>query len=177
MSDINVISRTQKIIVDAASSSVSVINIGPQGPPGVSGISASLSSYTVGGGTATTQPTFSGSPMFTGSYLALGQLVYFQIDVEFDNITSFGTGQYYVTLPSNSAIDFTTRNGQLLDTSSGNRYGIAGHGTAGSDRIYLYYTGSSGHDEIFDHNSPVVLQIVDNFDISGWYVANSNNNN
>lgn len=31
MSDINVISRTQKIIVDAASSSVSVINAGPQG--------------------------------------------------------------------------------------------------------------------------------------------------
>ena len=37
MSDINVVSRTQKIIVDAASSSVSVINAGPQGPQGLNG--------------------------------------------------------------------------------------------------------------------------------------------
>lgn len=34
MSDINVVSKTQKILVDVASSSVSVINAGPQGPPG-----------------------------------------------------------------------------------------------------------------------------------------------
>jgi hypothetical protein len=34
MSDIKVISRTQKIIVNPATSSVSVINAGPQGPPG-----------------------------------------------------------------------------------------------------------------------------------------------
>lgn len=34
MSDINVISKMQKIIVDAASSSVSVFNVGPQGPAG-----------------------------------------------------------------------------------------------------------------------------------------------
>jgi hypothetical protein len=37
MSDINVISKTQKIIVDAASSTASVINVGPQGPSGVNG--------------------------------------------------------------------------------------------------------------------------------------------
>lgn len=37
MSDINVISKMQKIIVDAASSSVSVINIGPQGATGLTG--------------------------------------------------------------------------------------------------------------------------------------------
>jgi hypothetical protein len=37
MSDINVISKMQKIIVDAASSSVSVINIGPVGPTGAQG--------------------------------------------------------------------------------------------------------------------------------------------
>jgi len=36
MSDITVVSRTQKIIVDMSTGSVSVINAGPQGPPGFS---------------------------------------------------------------------------------------------------------------------------------------------
>jgi hypothetical protein len=37
MSEINVISKTQRIVVDPFSSSVSVINAGPQGPQGVVG--------------------------------------------------------------------------------------------------------------------------------------------
>lgn len=37
MTDINVVSKTQKIIVDPASSSVSVINAGPIGPGGSDG--------------------------------------------------------------------------------------------------------------------------------------------
>jgi len=41
MSDINVISRVQKIIVDAASSSVSVVNTGPPGPRGYTGATGS----------------------------------------------------------------------------------------------------------------------------------------
>jgi hypothetical protein len=177
MSDINVISRMQKVIVDAASSSVSVINIGPQGPPGLNGVPASVSSYTVSGGTTGTQPTFTGNPMFNGTYVLLGQLVYFQVTVEFDNITSFGTGQYYVSLPTTSLFKFSTRNGQLTDTSSGNRYGIVGSVLADSDQLLLRYTGSNGHDEIFDYNSPIVLQTVDDFQISGWYITAAQNNN
>lgn len=38
MSEINVISRTQTIIVDPASSSVAVINAGPMGPAGPPGV-------------------------------------------------------------------------------------------------------------------------------------------
>lgn len=38
MSQINVVSRTQRIIVDPASSGVSVINVGPQGPGGPIGV-------------------------------------------------------------------------------------------------------------------------------------------
>lgn len=36
MSDINVVSRTQRIHVDMAASSASVTNAGPQGPSGIS---------------------------------------------------------------------------------------------------------------------------------------------
>ncbi len=171
MSDINVISRMQKIIVDAASNSVSVINIGPQGP----GFWQNGVLYTVGGGTTGTQPTFSGTPLFTGYYIQQGQLIYFQINVLFTNITSFGTGQYYLTLPFNTAFGFMTRNGCLHDSSTSKQYSIGGHANAGSNTMYLSYVGSNGHDEEFDHNSPVSLQTVDSFHISGTYLKQINN--
>ena len=43
MSEINVINRTQKIIVDPASSSVAIINAGPVGPGGPIGINPNWS--------------------------------------------------------------------------------------------------------------------------------------
>ena len=172
MSDINVISRMQKIIVDAASNSVSVINIGPQGP----GFWQNGVPYTVSGGTLNgTQPTFSGAPMFTGYKVQMGQLVYFQINVEFDNITSFGTGQYYLTIPYNTLKSFMTRSGCLTDVSTNKQYGIAGHVEAGSNIMKLSYTGSNGHDIAFDKSSPVNLAIQDDFHISGWYLKQNNN--
>lgn len=42
MSDINIVQKTQRLIIDMPSRSVSIINAGPQGPPGpISGISQS----------------------------------------------------------------------------------------------------------------------------------------
>lgn len=170
MSDINVISRMQKIIVDAASNSVSIINIGPQGP----GFWQNGVTYTVSGGASETQPTFSGAPLFSGKYIQLGQLIYFEINVLFTNITSFGTGQYYLTIPFDTESGFMTRSGCLHDASTSKQYSIAGHADSNSNTIYLSYTGSNGHDEPFDHNSPVSLTTSDSFHISGWYLKVNN---
>lgn len=61
MSEIKVISQSQKIVVDSSSNSISIINTGPIGPPGpgvsqnVDGGSASetfLSGYDIDGGNA-----------------------------------------------------------------------------------------------------------------------------
>lgn len=52
MTDINVVSRTQHIIVDPASNSVSVTNSGPPGPggaPGVSGVASATTTTDTGG--------------------------------------------------------------------------------------------------------------------------------
>lgn len=171
MSDINVISRMQKIIVDAASNSVSVINIGPQGP----GLWQNGITYAVSGGSSGTQPTFSGSPLFTGKYIQFGQLIYFQVNVLFTNITSFGTGQYYLTIPFQTESGFMTRNGCLHDASASKQYSIGGHVNANSNMLYLTYIGSNGHDTEFDYNSPVVLTTADSFHISGWYLKVNNN--
>lgn len=147
---------------------------GPQGPQGEQGIPGdgyvSETTYTVGGGTTGTQPTFNGTPLFSGSYIELGAVVYFRVEVDMDNITSFGSGQYYITLPKTSKYATIVRNGHIHDQSTGNDYGISGEVDAGSSQMLLHYTGTNGQDLDFDYNSPVTLSTDDHFHISGTYI-------
>ena len=125
--------------------------------------------FVVLGGTDGTQPTFSSAPLFTGSYTKIGNMCFFQIDVEFDNITSFGTGQYYVKLPFVSRHNYLLSNGCLHDPSAGDEYAILGHVLAGSDTLTLLSTASNGKQVPFTHNVPVNLDVADNFHIAGTY--------
>jgi hypothetical protein len=128
-------------------------------------------SFTVAGGTTGTQPTFTGAPLFSGSYVKVGKLVHFQIQVDMDNITNFGTGQYYVDLPFTAKYGYQVKEGCLHDISTSNQYAIGGHVAAGADRLFLTYTNSNGQDSVFDHDSPVTLNVADNFHISGTYIT------
>jgi hypothetical protein len=130
-------------------------------------------SFTVNGGSLGTMPTFNGAPLFTGSYVKHGPLVHFQIQVDMDNILTFGTGQYYVDLPFDSKYAYQLKDGCLHHISTGNQYAIGGHVAAGTNRLFLTYIGSNGQDEVFDHNSPVTLATADNFHVSGSYIATS----
>lgn len=121
------------------------------------------------GGTDGTQPTFSGDPLITGSYVRFGPLCHFQIDVDFDNITSFGSGQYYLTLPFNSEHAFLVRDGCLHDISGNDQYAITGHCDAGSNVLELLSVASNGRDVPFTYNVPVTLDVADNFHIAGTY--------
>ena len=121
------------------------------------------------GGTDGTQPTFSGDPLITGSYVRFGPLCHFQIDVDFDNITSFGSGQYYLTLPFNAEHAFLVRDGCLHDISGNDQYAITGHCDAGSNVLELLSVASNGRDVPFTYNVPVTLAVADNFHIAGTY--------
>jgi hypothetical protein len=88
-----------------------------------------------------------------------------------DNITNFGTGQYYVDLPFDAKYGYQVKEGCLHDISTSNQFAIGGHVAAGTNRLYLTYTGSNGQDEMFDFNSPVTLAVEDNFHISGNYIT------
>lgn len=142
---------------------------GEQGPAGESGVS-DIATYIVGGGTDGTQPTFNGDPLFIGESLVIGDLVHFTVNVDFDNITSFGTGQYYVTLPFNARDEYYFRSGHLHDDSSNKSYGISGNVAAGSSQLNLYYTASNGQDEEFTSSTPITLTVADDFHISGTYL-------
>ena len=120
------------------------------------------------GGTSGTQPIFDG-PVFTAEYTRFGDMVHFAYSVDFDNITSFGTGQYFMTLPYDARRAHTFNGGALYDDSSGNIYSIIGIVTAGSNQMDLYYLKSNGETEPFKHNKPITLTTADNFDITGIY--------
>jgi hypothetical protein len=102
MTDVTVAMSTAVVTVDETSATVNVVGA-TFATVSVEQVVAPEVPFTVGGGTSGNQPTFSGSPLFSGSYILLDRLVHFRINVEMTNITNFGTGQYYVTLPFNSA--------------------------------------------------------------------------
>jgi hypothetical protein len=125
--------------------------------------------FTVEGGTLGTQPTFTGAPLFTGSYTKLGNLVHFQLDVDMDNITSFGTGQYYVTLPFPAEHNYQFSDGCLHDISASDQYSVMGHVVAGSSELRLLSVASNGRHVPFTHTVPVTLSTADNFHLAGTY--------
>jgi hypothetical protein len=130
--------------------------------------------FTVFGGTAGTQPTFNGDPKFTGTFIKTGALVHFEVYVEMSNITSFGTGQYYVDLPFVSKNSHQFGSGCLHDESTGVEYPIFGHVQSGESRLWLQSLDSQGNSSYnvdFTYNRPITLATADRFHISGSYIA------
>lgn len=147
---------------------------GPQGETGEAGQDATLgieTSFVVNGGTLETQPIFDGDPLFSGSYIKNEKLVHFQIQVDMDNITSFGTGQYYVDLPFTAKHSYIFRDACLHDVSMPRQYQLSGHVLAGESRMTLWYPGAGTQDQPFDYNSPALLTINDSFHIAGTYIC------
>ena len=125
--------------------------------------------FTVVGGTLGTQPTFTGAPLFTGSYTKLGNLVHFQIDVDMDNITSFGTGQYFINLPFPAEHNYQFSDGCLHDISASDQYSVMGHVVAGASQLRLLSVASNGRHVAFTASVPVNLNVADNFHLAGTY--------
>ena len=125
--------------------------------------------WVVEGGTSGTQPTFSGDPLFSGGYNLIGTLCHFHIDVDMDNITNFGSGQYFVKLPFPSKNNYLLSDGCLHDESTGDEYAILGHVNAGSDILTLLSTASNGRQVSFTASVPVNLNLLDNFHVAGMY--------
>ena len=163
-----VIESDNTVSVTQSDNAVTVTSPGPVGP------APSTETYTVTGGTAGTQPTFSGDPLFTGHYVRAGDLVYFDVQVDFDNITSFGTGQYFVSMPFACLEAVMIRNGCLHDDDTGTQYHISGHANKGTSTLQLFTTDVSGqrlNDFPFEQGEPVTLATSDNFHISGSFIA------
>jgi hypothetical protein len=126
-------------------------------------------SFVVNGGSLGTPPTFNGDPLFTGKYVKTGDLVYVEFEVDFSNITSFGTGQYFLDLPFPSKMDVSF-DGVLHDVSADDYYIMTGICESSSNRVKLFYGGSNGQLQPFEQGSPKTLQTVDHFALHGSYI-------
>lgn len=116
--------------------------------------------------------TYTGTPA-TGSYVKLGNAVTVQIDVEFDNVTNFGTGQYYLTLPFNSIYHTDVYGGSIHKAVNQgiDHYSIKGHLSDGSSLFSIWSVNSSSLDEPFDFNSPIGVDQADKFHMLFTYIC------
>jgi len=127
--------------------------------------------YQPGGGTDGTQPVFDPADI-DGTFNRIGNLVFFSIEVDFTNITSFGTGQYYLTLPYPSRNEIKFASGCLHDVSTGREYQIRAGVLAGQSNLLLSTTDQQGtriFDSPFTYNDPITLTTADRFHIAGTY--------
>ena len=128
-------------------------------------------SYQPGGGTSGTQPVFPLTAI-VGSFNRFGNMVHFSIRVTFTDITNFGTGQYYLTLPYAPRVSYEFREGCLHDASGPVQFQISGHVFAGSTTLQLSASdkvASGVQDIAFTSTFPVTLATADSFHISGTY--------
>jgi hypothetical protein len=163
-----VVESDNTVTVTQVSNAVEVASPGPVGP------APPTMTYTVTGGTSGTQPTFSGDPLFTGHYVRVGDLVHFDVQVDFDNVTSFGTGQYFVSIPFPCLEAIMVRGGCLHDDNTGLQYHISGHANKGTSTLELFTTDRQGnriYDFAFEQGEPITLATSDNFHIQGSYIA------
>ena len=123
-------------------------------------------------------PVWSGTGLaFTGTsasgyYVKVGSVVTVQIDVEFDNVTNFGTGQYSLTLPIASRYHTDVYGGSVHSVGgTTDHYSLKGHLSPSSTTMTIWSLKSSAQDEPFDHNSPVVLTTADKFHMSFTYIC------
>lgn len=134
----------------------------------VTGYGINIAYQPSGGTTGGTQPSFDPAGI-TGSFNRFGNMMHFNVQVDFTYVTDFGTGHYYVTLPEIPLNKFTLVQGELFDASQNKSYLISGVGNQSNNRLDLYYLGSSGQLEQFTSSSPKALSTDDYFDISGTY--------
>jgi hypothetical protein len=137
----------------------------------VDGITTEIKSYEpVWSGTGL---AYNGTPV-VGTYIKIGNLVQVQIDVNFTNVTNFGSGQYSLTLPLPSKYHTDVYGGSIHNTgSTTEHYSLKGHLADNSTTMTLWYIAGSSQDQIFDHNSPINLVAADKFHMSFSYIADT----
>jgi hypothetical protein len=136
----------------------------------VSGLTTTINAYnSVWSGTGL---VYTGDPV-DAFYVKIGNLVLVQIDVEFDNVSNFGSGQYSLTLPFASKYHTDVYGGSIhkLTNQGIDHYSIKGHLSNASTSFTIWAVGSNAADQPFDHDSPVNIDTDDKFHMSFSYIC------
>jgi len=113
---------------------------------------------------------------YTGNYNRIGKMIFFCVNVKFNNLLALGTGQYQLTLPFSAKQTFTSRGGSLHNPTIDARYHIAGivdEFTDPSRTIMKFYYSGSTTDLMWKSTTPVGWaggsSTTTHFDVSGFY--------
>lgn len=111
--------------------------------------------------------TYTGTPA-TGTYIRVGKMIFYNIQVACTTVTNFGTGQYSITLPSglNPQTSFQHIGGLHKNAD---HYTLLADLGANSNTITLHHPAANGAQDIFSHNKPTTLNTSVTWYISGTY--------
>lgn len=141
----------------------------------------SISSYINNGATSNVvsyTPTWTGTGLVypqgavTGSYIRIGKLVHFTININCATVTNFGTGQYSVTLPFTPSVQYVFRDGQIFNGLTNQHYRILAEGIEGTSTMLLWTnTGGTNNDLAFQNDTPTNLNDECVWYVSGTYIC------
>jgi hypothetical protein len=110
---------------------------------------------------------FTGTPA-TGTYIRVGKMVFYNIQVNCATVTNFGTGQYSITLPTGLAPATSFQHLGGLHKGA-DHYTLLADLGASSTSITLYHPTANGSQDIFSHNKPTNLTTSVTWYVSGTY--------
>jgi hypothetical protein len=166
--------------------------VGPSGPQGIQGEPGPALNPTA----VRYSPTFSATGLaFTGSnstyptynsyYVKAGQFVTFWIEVDLSTVTNFGTGQYFLQLPTMPLAGTMNHFAGWCNVDPTQNPDNAGHAIlnvdhlAGTQTLDLHYLKQSGGanspimEAIFKQGTPVTLTTSSKIYVNGTYISAS----
>lgn len=120
----------------------------------------------------TTMQSTNNNMVYTGNPVTLemqriGKMITANAEINFTNVTNFGTGQYYINIPAgipNRAHDLAA--GGYL-TKAGVVYTIFGTLGATDNKMYLWHPTSNGSSDIVSYNKPTTITTATQIQITG----------
>ena len=120
----------------------------------------------------TTMQTVNNNMVYTGNPVTIevqrvGKMITANAIIDFTNVTNFGTGQIYITIPAGiptRAHDLAA-SGYLVD--GGTTYTIFATLGASATEMYLWHPTSNGGSDTVTHNKPTTLDATSVINITG----------
>ena len=120
----------------------------------------------------TTMQSVNNNMVYTGNPVTIevqrvGKMITANAIIDFTNVTNFGTGQIYITIPAGiptRAHDLAA-SGYLVD--GGTTYSIFATLGASASQMYLWHPTSNGGSDTVTHNKPTTLDATSVINITG----------
>ena len=120
----------------------------------------------------TTMQTVNNNMVYTGNPVLIevqriGKMITANAQINFTNVTNFGTGQYYFDIPAgipSRAHDLSA--GGFL-SKAGNTYTVFGTLAATGNKMYLYHPTSNGGSDTVTYNKPTTITTATTINITG----------